>query len=324
MPNKRKNYLFGGVVIMMLCINLSYAQNQGTSSLQFLKIIPSSKVMSMGETGAAIVNDAEAPFVNPAGLALLDKMDFRFSLVNWILDTRINAFSAAYPTDLYGTVSLNVINMDYGSFDETRVDQLGFVGENYSPGLTGRTFTAGVTLIGISYAKALTDRFSFGLSANYISENLFLEKMNTMTFNFGMMFDSKIKSIKMGIAIRNLGAKVVYVSEKNTIPQSLVIGFSGNLISNDQNLFMNSENHKVTFAMDIIKSRDDLQKFHIGFDYRIFDMFDLRAGYKFNYDTESLTFGLGANYKYFGLDYSYNDLGQYWDAVHRITLGVTL
>lgn len=325
MANNRKKYLWEVLVLLILCISHVYGQNQGTSSLQFLKIIPSSKMMSMGEAGVALANNAEAPFVNPAGLTLVDNIDVRITTVDWLLDTQIYSFSAAYSTDLYGTLGINVIRMDYGSFDETRVDLLGFVGENYNPGLTGRTFDAGVTMIGISYAKALTDRFSFGLTANYIEEDLFLEKMNTTTYNFGMVFDSKIKSLKLGISLLNLGPKVVYVKEKNTIPQTLRIGLSGNLISrsDDQNLIMSSENQNLGFAIDILKSRDDLQKVHVGFDYSVLNMINVRAGYKFNYDSEGITFGLGTIYKYFHIDYSYNDLGEYWDAAHRFTLGIT-
>ncbi len=323
MNNKNKIVFITILILNILGISLIYGQNQGTSSVQFLKIIPSAKIMSMGEAGSAITNNAEAAFLNPAGLAYVKNLDVSFFTVDWILDTKINAASVAYALGTIGTIGLNFINVDYGSFEETTVENLGFVGSEYNPGLTGRTFTAGATLIGLSYARSLTTYFSFGITANYIEEDLFLEKMKTTTFNFGMTYYSDFKSLKLGIALRNMGPKVVYVEEENTIPQTIIIGFSGFLISNDESLITTSENHTVSFAVDLIQARDDISHYHLGFDYGINNLLHLRAGYKLDYDSEGLTLGFGVAFKFANLDYSFNDLGDYWEPAHRFTIGLS-
>ena len=310
------------VLFFLIACGISHGQNQGTSSLQFLKIIPSARIMAMGESGVATQNDAEAPFLNPAGLAFLKDTDIRFSIVDWFIDTKIYALSVGYFFSKYGTLGLNIVDVDYGEFVETRVDALGFIGETYNPGLTGNTFRAGAILIGLSYGRELTDRFSFGITANYIQEDLYLDKMNTLMFDFGMLYNSKLKSLKFGITLKNLGPKVVYVKDKNTIPQTILIGLSADMLSATDNLITFSENHRVTMAFDISIPRDDSQKYHLGLEYALFERYKIRLGYKVNYDIEGLSVGTGFNYKFISIDYAYNDMGEFWEPAHRFSIGL--
>ena len=54
----------------------------------------------------------------------------------------------------------------------------------------------------------------------------------------------------------------------------------------------------------------------------------VRAGYRFNYDEQGVTGGLGVNLGIGGYkvraNYAYEYFGKYFDGVHRISLGVTL
>ena len=63
----------------------------------------------------------------------------------------------------------------------------------------------------------------------------------------------------------------------------------------------------------------------MGLEYVFMDMFSLRGGYKFNYDIESFTAGLGFYYDISGVrvkaDYSYSDM-DFFDAVNRFTVGL--
>jgi hypothetical protein len=56
------------------------------------------------------------------------------------------------------------------------------------------------------------------------------------------------------------------------------------------------------------------------------DFLALRAGYKYNYDNERLTWGGGIRTDVAGtrlsFDYSYSGLGQFLGAAHRLSLGV--
>jgi len=319
----RSSKLLKTLIIISLFVCQSYGQNVGTTSLQFLKIVPSAKIMAMGEAGVANTNDAAAVFMNPAGLTGVNKLDVSFNTVDWFLDTRINAISAAYSMGNYGVFGIHVIDMDYGEFEETRVDHLGFVGDTYNPGLTGVTFNPTAFLVGLSYARALTNNFSFGITGNYINEDLFLDQISTFTFNAGMFYDMDFKSLKIGIALRNLGPGVKYVEKKYSLPQTIIVGIKGDLIAPGENIFMKSTDHRVSMAIDLIEPRDYDQEYHIGLEYGIYNTLNLRTGYKINYDNESWTFGAGFIWKSIRLDYAYNDFGDYLEPAHRFSLGLS-
>jgi hypothetical protein len=83
---------------------------------------------------------------------------------------------------------------------------------------------------------------------------------------------------------------------------------------------------KLTLAFDWLHPRDYEERVHFGAEWGFMDMLFLRAGYKFNYDVESFSGGLGVN-KEFGnygirVDYAYSDFGDFFGAVHRMSLGL--
>ncbi|RMD94844.1 MAG: hypothetical protein D6813_01465, partial [Calditrichaeota bacterium] len=59
----------------------------------------------------------------------------------------------------------------------------------------------------------------------------------------------------------------------------------------------------------------------VGVEYSYLDILFLRGGYKFNFDEESWALGLGVRFKGMRLDYSYSDFGDYFNPVHRFTVG---
>jgi hypothetical protein len=89
--------------------------------------------------------------------------------------------------------------------------------------------------------------------------------------------------------------------------------------------FMGEHQNPLMLAIDAVHPRDYTERVHVGLEYVYMDMFSLRGGYKFNYDEEGLTAGLGVHYNFSGvigrLDYAYGDFGAF-DAVHRFSFGV--
>jgi opacity protein-like surface antigen len=65
---------------------------------------------------------------------------------------------------------------------------------------------------------------------------------------------------------------------------------------------------------------------HVGAEYSFSEMLMLRAGYKYDYDSEGLTFGGGLHADLSGwpvrVDYSYGKMNEFLNSVHRISLGV--
>jgi len=81
----------------------------------------------------------------------------------------------------------------------------------------------------------------------------------------------------------------------------------------------------LNLAIDAIHPRDYTERIHIGGEYWYNDMIAIRSGYKFNYDEEGLTAGVGFKYNISGVnlkvDYSYSDFGRF-NAVSRFSFGL--
>ncbi len=326
------------IILILLLINNKQVFSQeeevsgnkvGTTSFQFLKIVPDARSTAMGEASASIVNTAEAVFHNPAGLIYVENLDVSFSYVDWLLDIKYSAFSAAYRFSYFGTFGFQLVYGDIGDIEETRVDGLGFVGKSYNPGLTGRTFSPNSLVAGLTYARGLTEKFSFGITAKYVSEKLApglgLEDASAaaILFDGGILYDTGFRSIKLGLSVRHFGGDIKFYAEKYPPPQTFNVSISSYLIGIN-GLFTNISDQKLLFAFDMIQPRDYGQQYNTGLEYSFKDMFFLRTGYKMNYDEEGFTYGFGVRLTGIRVDYSFGDFGKYLDSVHRFSLSFSM
>jgi len=314
------------LLVSFLCSNIAYSfDKSGTTSFQFLSVRPSSRAASLAGAFSTIADNSEASFWNPACLVKVQNMDASISYIDYFLDVKMYSFSAAYTTQDWGTFGIFGLYTDVGTIEETTRDAISVSGDNINPGLTGRTFTPYQLYGGISYAKSLTNKFSFGINVKYVEENLIYAKTGEVVFDGGINFNTNYKSIQIGASIKNFGKDVKYIDKAYPIPQTLNIGVSANLIGNTgNNLLVDSDIHKLLFAYDIIQPRDYAQEHAVGMEYSYDNMIALRVGYKFNGDQEGLSAGFGLHYQSLRVDYAYSAFGDYLPAVHRITLGFEL
>jgi hypothetical protein len=125
--------------------------------------------------------------------------------------------------------------------------------------------------------------------------------------------------------MQNFGANVRYASEGSPVPIALRVGIAADLMGNNA-LLLPSEDDRLGVAFDLFQPNDFEQQAHLGMEYVYAGTVALRAGYKFNYDADGFTAGLGfqqtiAQMRY-SFDYSYGVLHYNLGNVHRISLGV--
>ena len=318
------------IIAALLLINITIVLPQsggidkvGTTSFQFLKVMPGARSTGMGESFISVVNTSEAVFWNPSALVKVNNIDVSFSYVDYFLDVSHLALSGAYSIEDFGTLGLQVLVNDLGDIPVTRVDNLFRDPETgiYNPGLTGETMSPGFIVVGLSYAKSLTDKFSFGLTFKVANEDLIAESTTSWMFDGGLIYQTGFKSIDVAISLRNFGPKVKFVEKSYPLPQTLALGISTYLFSNNNSLISDIENHSLLISYNLSQPKDYSQQHNVGMEYSFSQMFFLRAGYKINYDEEGLTLGAGVNYEGYRVDYSFNDYGEYLGNVHRFTLG---
>jgi hypothetical protein len=286
---------------------------------------------------------------NPSGVALVRNPEFAGTLTLWLFDSKQGALSFAAPMGEWGTIGVQLQYVAYGSIQETSVDQLRFVGTpsaaNYNPGLTGRSFSPYSYVIGLTYARQLTDKFTAGLTAKYISESLWNGSTTTVVnpstgrsedvstvarvflFDFGMQYDTGFRSVRLGVSIQNFGSQVKFAEEAYPAPLSFRIGAAADILG-PHALLGEWTTHRLTVAYDLFQPNDYAQQMHLGAEYAFDETVLLRGGYKFGYDSDGLTAGVGVRQELggtvFTVDYSFGTMGEFLPSVHRISVGAQL
>ena len=297
----------------------------GTTLFQFLKVIPDARSTGMGEAFISVVNNADAVFWNPAALTKVDNIDVSISFVDWFLDVNHFSFAGAYNLEGVGVFGLQILFNDVGDIPVTRVSDLYRTADgSYNPGLTGETMHPGSRVIGLSYAKKLTDKFAFGLTVKYAYEDLVEKNASTVMFDGGLSYQTGFKSIEIAVSLRHFGPEVKFLDSPYPLPQTFAIGISANLFAPGEALISQIENQKLLIAYNLFQPRDYSQQHNIGLEYTYNDLISIRGGYKLNYDEEGLSFGAGVNYNGYKVDYSYNDYGEFLGQVHRFSIGFSI
>jgi hypothetical protein len=170
MKNIRTVLLLG--LVVALISSVAVCQKVGSTSMQFLKVMPSARATAMGDAYSVWATGAEAVFWNPGGLALIENSEVTMTYINWIFDTRQGAIAFASSIEGFGSVGLQFQYVDYGEFIETSALRP-YINQPIDPGVTGNTFRPFSYLIGVTYSSKITNKFSTGVSIKYAHESLY-------------------------------------------------------------------------------------------------------------------------------------------------------
>ncbi|MBI5402456.1 MAG: PorV/PorQ family protein [Ignavibacteriae bacterium] len=305
--------------ICLLIVNNAFAQlfpnlggqRVGTSSLQFLKIGNNARSTGMAETFVAVANDMSSLNYNPAGLVMFSENGVTFNHTQWFVDTRLENFGAVYH---FGSnaVGLNVISL--------RTEDMKVTTE-YQPFGTGDYFRFSDLSIGLSFARQMTDQFSFGATIKYVEEQLGELKMKTVLGDLATYYKTGLGTSRFAVMISNFGGQVS--------PSGSVDLIGGRMANNFQKfppptLFkigfamepVMDKNNRLTTSIQLNSPNDNAENFSLGAEYAYKDFLFVRGGYKFNVDAESFSAGAGVKFPISfartNIDYSiakYKELG---------------
>jgi hypothetical protein len=315
------------IVLLMLftVVQNTPAQQVGTTCFQFLKVNPDVRSTGMGDALASTSKHAMGMFGNPAVLTDIPRLDVGLSLTRWFFDTHINAFAAAFKLGDLGTLGVHGMMVDLGEIEETTVSALGYNAEGaYNPGLTGRTIKPSSMVVGLTFARNLTNKFALGLTAKWMREDLVESSASGIAFDFGLQYQTGFRSIVMSAVMRNFGPDVKFEKQEFPLPQTMMLGFATDLLASKDAMLFDVAQQKLTLAFNMAQPRDFDQQYHFGLEYALMDKIFLRAGYKMNFDEEGLCYGGGIALSLFRLDYSFNSFGDYLENVHRFSFGFVL
>lgn len=308
----------------------------GTTSAQFLKIGVGPRAVGMGGAFTAVADDINSIYWNPAGLARMNSKEAYFNHVDWITD--VNLDYAGYGMDIsgFGTIGAFVSVLSMGDMAVRTLE---------SPEGTGEFFSVGSLLLGISYARNLTDEFSIGFNVKYINEHIWHESASSIAFDIGTLYSiSFLNQFRLAASISNFGTKMRL--EGRDILQITTVGAGeGNIINTNLELdefelplifrfgaavdAIKSDENRLTVAVDAVHPNDNSEHVNTGLEYTWNETFFIRGGYKSLFENEGeqgLTLGVGINYRLVEavkvkFDYAYQDFGRLND-VHYFSIGL--
>lgn len=306
----------------------------GTSGAQFLKIGVGSRYNGMSEASVASVNDIYSMYWNPAGLTHINDNEIGFTYVNYLLDVSLNYVAYARNFEGWGVFGVSASVLSMNDQEITTVDE---------PDGTGDMYSVSSYALQVSFARRLTQQFSFGASFKYVGEQIHREKSHAFAFDFGTLLYTGFKSLRLGMSISNVGPELTFdgrdldvgYDSDQDFPQK--DDYSARLKVNSYDLpltFRVGLAYDLEFDNDLIMTwsveakhpNDNVQQGSLGTEVNWKNNYFLRAGYKFNYDEEGLALGGGLKTNVTGntdliLDYAWVDFGRL-ESVHRFSASI--
>lgn len=252
----------------------------GTAGFVFLEVPVSARTAALGESSVSLVDmNSASVFVNPGALGFTGSVhSFSASYAPWFAEINQFAASYSYKSDI-GVIALSSVLFDYGTMERTvklsgqRIyEQIG-------------TFDANSMAIGLSYSKQLTDRFSFGVTAKYVKEQLDVYSASNVVIDGGFLYYTGLGSLRVAGVIQNFGSDAKFKNSEFKMPAVLRLGLASEVYQTDQS--------RVTLLVEAVHPTDSDEKLNVGAEVELMKSVTLRGGYKFFYDEEKYSFGIG-------------------------------
>ncbi len=307
-------------------------QRSGISSYQFLKIGADARGAAMGEAIIAVTNDVSALYWNPAGLTNSTSNQAVFSHTEWLVDLQHEFFGISYALGGNDFVGF--------SFTSLHTDPMPITTE-YQPTGNGNYFNFSDIAIGATYARKMTDQFSFGITARYVRENIAELHTDAVLIDIGTYYFMGLGTSRFSVVVTNFGDNVEPSGTAvNGVGEnvSLFQGFSPPTLFKLGYAFepWMDETNRLTTSIQLNHPNDNAENIRIGAEYEYDKIFFLRTGVKRTIgesffgksisSAEDVSFGGGVRIPLgittANVDYAFsnfNDLG----SVHRISVMLT-
>ena len=199
---KNNIFKFGTALLVLVSLALSQGARNGTEAASQLLIHQGARYLSGGGS-VATVDGLESAYWNPAGLAKGQGVNAIFSNRTYIAGMNVNFFGASMNIGKLGTFGLSGRMLDIGDINVTDI---------YHPDGTGEIITPSYFVVGMSYAKRLSDRTGMGLSVNYINEGFGRVNATGVTVDVGVQYENflEVEGLDIGVALRNFGSPMRY------------------------------------------------------------------------------------------------------------------
>ncbi len=306
----------------------------GSVGAKFLNVGIGTHSMGMAQAFAAVGNDAEAIFWNPAGIAMSMGTSILVDRVNLWAGIGLNSVAITQTLGFAGVFGFFYSGLSSGEWEEVTAEE---------PSGTDTYVDYRAFQTGISYARFLTNDFAFGINIKMVREDYPDEYRNSHDVNgfamdVGGYYKTGFRDLTIGLSIQHFGPDVrltgrypdyedgvVVNPEEEFESYPLPIIFRGGLAMTVYEV----EQLSAMVAVDLIHPSDNLERYAIGSELSLLDILKLRVGYQYRVgieekdDVGAFNFGVGiaqaTTLGGFEVGYSYS-YGNRMPAIHRISV----
>jgi hypothetical protein len=180
----------------------------GTTTAEFLLLGANARGTALGGSYITMATDVGGLNANPAAVALMTRPGAQFSQYDYVADTKLNWGAVAFPF----AGGSKAFGFQIGTFGFR--DQPVYTVRN--PEGTGEVYDVSETFAALTFAQNFSDRFSVGITAKGIFDQLGQVSGSAFGVDFGTHFHSNLngKPIRFAFTLSNLGTKMSYDGDK--------------------------------------------------------------------------------------------------------------
>lgn len=176
----------------------------GSTAAPFLTVGFGAAGSSLGHAYTASTTGAESMFWNPAGIVRQDGIagnsSMFLSYFDWFADISMYSSGLVLPLGNSSAFGINIGYVDYGRMEVTT---------ETLPDGAGITFGSYDMVLGLTYAKKLTQNFHFGGTAKLVRQSIWDMSAQTIAVDLGFILETEyLNGMLLGASISNFGGKM--------------------------------------------------------------------------------------------------------------------
>lgn len=206
--------------LFLLLAAICAAAQDGTRVYEFLNITTSARQAALGGNMiSAWDTDPNMSYWNPAMMNERQHGRVGLNFINYLADVNFGTVSAVFRLREDDYLSLHGQYVDYGKFR----------GYDEQDNPTGN-FSAQDAAIVLGYARTLSDFFTAGINAKFITSRIESYSSSAVAADIGLVFHDIDYNTTVSLAVRNLGAQIkTYDGKKEKMPLQINLGVSHRL-----------------------------------------------------------------------------------------------
>src|SRR5882672_12002483 len=293
------------LALLWMILTPALALAAGEAGFAFLKLGVGARPMGMGSAYVALADDPTAVYWNPAGLGGAEGAQVTVMHNEWIQDFR-QEFAAVSRSIGKGALGFGISGF-YTSELEKRDDVGNLIGHF---GFNDFAVTG-------AYARRLPRGGAAGMAVKFIREMIDQETATAVAFDLGGRLPLGRSGVSLGAAVQNLGGDAKFITESFPLPRTVR---GGAAITRS----IPSVEGSGTLSAEFRKAKGEDSRFQIGGELGVKRHVALRAGAKFGYDEESMSFGRGLTQHRWAFDYALVPLSSNLGTTHFVSVSARL